>query len=234
MRCPWVFLRSHAGNIILPLWLFHCRPVSRDDSQGTVQQIANGDLLRPLRIECWDYDRAGGHDFIGSCSASIGDMLVRPFVVLMEVTRLVDDEGSYFSRALVPRFLVLFLRPCGAGVFLRLLARSRRQLADRLEEGSCVFWWSACLLTWHFSLRQVCKSRLLDRHFVILVATVAVLSLLFFFVIVIELSVPSPSRRWKVGASSAPLPMYVVRPLDKANMRSFSFFCPFFSPSFAL
>ncbi|CAN0430832.1 unnamed protein product, partial [Laminaria digitata] len=43
--------------------------------QGTVQQIANGDLLRPLRIECWDYDRAGGHDFIGSCSASINDML---------------------------------------------------------------------------------------------------------------------------------------------------------------
>lgn len=42
--------------------------------QGTVQQISNGDLLRPMRIECWDYDRGGGHDFIGSCSASIADM----------------------------------------------------------------------------------------------------------------------------------------------------------------
>lgn len=44
--------------------------------QGTVQQISNGDLLRPMRIECWDYDRGGGHDFIGSCSASIADMQV--------------------------------------------------------------------------------------------------------------------------------------------------------------
>ncbi|CAM9335688.1 unnamed protein product, partial [Hapterophycus canaliculatus] len=41
---------------------------------GTVQQLANGDLLRPLIVECWDYDRAGGHDFIGGCSASIADM----------------------------------------------------------------------------------------------------------------------------------------------------------------
>lgn len=47
--------------------------------QGTVQQLANGDLLRPLRVECWDYDRAGGHDFIGGCSASITDMQVRLF-----------------------------------------------------------------------------------------------------------------------------------------------------------
>lgn len=45
-------------------------------SQGTVQQIANGDLLRPLLLECWDYDRAGGHDFIGGCAASIADMQV--------------------------------------------------------------------------------------------------------------------------------------------------------------
>lgn len=44
--------------------------------QGTVQQIANGDLMRPLLIECWDYDRAGGHDYIGGCSASIADMQV--------------------------------------------------------------------------------------------------------------------------------------------------------------
>lgn len=44
--------------------------------QGTVQQLANGDLLRPLQVECWDYDRAGGHDYIGGCSASIADMQV--------------------------------------------------------------------------------------------------------------------------------------------------------------
>lgn len=44
--------------------------------QGTVQQISNGDLLRPLLIECWDYDAGGGHDFIGSCTASIMDMQV--------------------------------------------------------------------------------------------------------------------------------------------------------------
>lgn len=45
-------------------------------AQGTVQQIANGDLMRPLLIECWDYDRAGDHDFIGGCNASIADMQV--------------------------------------------------------------------------------------------------------------------------------------------------------------
>lgn len=42
-----------------------------------MQQLANGDLLRPLYIECWDYDRTGQHDFIGRCEASIADMLVR-------------------------------------------------------------------------------------------------------------------------------------------------------------
>lgn len=81
-----------------PLWSRHARPTNSLPScalshavvvrltggaiwclcfQGTVQQIANGDLLRPLLIECWDYDRAGGHDFIGACSASIMDMQVR-------------------------------------------------------------------------------------------------------------------------------------------------------------
>lgn len=54
-------------------------PPARAGAQGTVQQLANGDLLRPLRVECWDYDRAGGHDFIGGCSASIADMQVCTF-----------------------------------------------------------------------------------------------------------------------------------------------------------
>ncbi len=54
-----------------------CVFVGPSGAQGTVQQLSNGDLLRPLLIECWDYDRAGGHDFIGGCSASIADMQVR-------------------------------------------------------------------------------------------------------------------------------------------------------------
>ena len=58
------------------LVVVECPCSSPASNQGTVQQIANGDLMRPLLIECWDYDRTSGHDFIGSCKASIADLQV--------------------------------------------------------------------------------------------------------------------------------------------------------------
>ncbi|CAM9714165.1 unnamed protein product [Ectocarpus sp. 12 AP-2014] len=61
----YIFKTEVQSRTLNPVWR---------EIQGTVQQLANGDLLRPLRVECWDYDRAGGHDFIGGCSASITDM----------------------------------------------------------------------------------------------------------------------------------------------------------------
>jgi hypothetical protein len=32
----------------------------------SMQQICNSDPHRPVKIECWDYDNDGRHDFIGA------------------------------------------------------------------------------------------------------------------------------------------------------------------------
>lgn len=76
LGCACVCPRENSVLLLLcvPSALF--LPARVCGAQGTVQQLANGDLLRPLRVECWDYDRAGGHDFIGGCAASIADMQV--------------------------------------------------------------------------------------------------------------------------------------------------------------
>jgi len=37
----------------------------------SVQQLCNGDLERPLKVEVFDHDSDGGHDFIGNCSFSL-------------------------------------------------------------------------------------------------------------------------------------------------------------------
>ncbi|CAN0494040.1 unnamed protein product, partial [Discosporangium mesarthrocarpum] len=44
-----------------------------------MQQLANGDKLHPLQVDCYDYDFGGGHDFIGGCEASIADFQVISF-----------------------------------------------------------------------------------------------------------------------------------------------------------
>jgi Ca2+-dependent lipid-binding protein len=40
-----------------------------------LQQLCNGDRLRPLLIECYDWDRAGTHNYIGSCKTNLEDLL---------------------------------------------------------------------------------------------------------------------------------------------------------------
>lgn len=41
----------------------------------TQQAICNGDYLRPLRLEVWDWDRDGSHDLIGMISTSLQGLL---------------------------------------------------------------------------------------------------------------------------------------------------------------
>ncbi|KAK6748025.1 hypothetical protein RB195_000940 [Necator americanus] len=40
-----------------------------------VKSLCAGDRSRPFLVECFDYDRDGGHDFIGSCEVSLSQLL---------------------------------------------------------------------------------------------------------------------------------------------------------------
>ena len=37
--------------------------------------LCNGDKLRPIKIECYDWDSDGSHDFIGECNVTVDEML---------------------------------------------------------------------------------------------------------------------------------------------------------------
>jgi Ca2+-dependent lipid-binding protein len=39
-------------------------------TQIKIQRLCNGDLHRPLKIQIWDYDTDGSHDFIGEFESS--------------------------------------------------------------------------------------------------------------------------------------------------------------------
>ena len=46
----------------------------------SVQQLANGDMHRPLRIEVWDYESDGKHDAMGMVETSLAEMVDCPQV----------------------------------------------------------------------------------------------------------------------------------------------------------
>ncbi|CAM9691558.1 unnamed protein product [Choristocarpus tenellus] len=85
-RGEWVsiFKTEVKNRTLNPVW----RPI-----QGSVQRLVNGDLYRPLRFDCWDYDLGGGHDFIGSCEASIIDLQV----LLLLMILFVGEWGGIFG-----------------------------------------------------------------------------------------------------------------------------------------
>ena len=39
-----------------------------------VRAVCNGDYDRVIKIECYDWDKDGGHDFIGECFSSINEL----------------------------------------------------------------------------------------------------------------------------------------------------------------
>lgn len=39
--------------------------------KGTTAQLANGDLLRPMRVECFDWNKSGNHTLIGQAETSL-------------------------------------------------------------------------------------------------------------------------------------------------------------------
>jgi len=41
----------------------------------SMQKLCAGDRNRPLRIEIWDYDKTGGHDYMGSCEFNAATIL---------------------------------------------------------------------------------------------------------------------------------------------------------------
>ena len=52
----------------------------------SVKQLCNGDYDRPLKIEIFDWDKDGSHDSMGSCQASIRQLLdpTSSFVIIEE------------------------------------------------------------------------------------------------------------------------------------------------------
>lgn len=40
-----------------------------------VQALCNADYLRPLRVEVWDWDRDGAHDFMGTMLTNLKSLL---------------------------------------------------------------------------------------------------------------------------------------------------------------
>jgi len=46
-----------------------------NEIQVSIQQLANGDVYRPLLVECLDYDRSGTHQLIGSYQTSVQKLL---------------------------------------------------------------------------------------------------------------------------------------------------------------
>ena len=43
-----------------------------------VSQLCNGDFLRPLRFECYDWDQGSAHDFIGAFETTAQAILDSP------------------------------------------------------------------------------------------------------------------------------------------------------------
>ena len=39
-----------------------------------VRAVCNGDYDRVIKIECYDWDKDGGHDFIGECFSSLNEL----------------------------------------------------------------------------------------------------------------------------------------------------------------
>jgi len=61
-----VFKSPHIMNNLNPKW----QPVSIP-----IQSLCNNDYNRPLRLEVWDWDSDGTHDFIGSCQVDVSQLM---------------------------------------------------------------------------------------------------------------------------------------------------------------
>ncbi len=51
-----------------PTW----RPIT-----STMQRLCNGDPYRPLLLECFDWDKDGSHELIGTAQSSVDDLMRR-------------------------------------------------------------------------------------------------------------------------------------------------------------
>jgi hypothetical protein len=58
----------------------------------TSQKLCNGDLDRPLLVECWDWDRRGSHDFIGSAQTSLRQLTATPVCTLVLIPKKVTAK----------------------------------------------------------------------------------------------------------------------------------------------
>ena len=55
-------------------------------------KLCEGAWARPLQLEVWDWDRDGGHDFIGGCSTSLEALIQGEEFQIVQVIYSLDNR----------------------------------------------------------------------------------------------------------------------------------------------
>lgn len=67
--------QNHASHDYIA-WSYVCIHAHASKRASTpFQALCNGDYLRPLRLEIWDWDRDGGHDCMGKLTTNLQALL---------------------------------------------------------------------------------------------------------------------------------------------------------------
>lgn len=65
-----------------------------------ISTLCNGDLTLPLEIQCWDWDKHGGHDFIGSCRVTLEQLTKTSHVDLINPEKAKKKKNYHNSGVL--------------------------------------------------------------------------------------------------------------------------------------
>lgn len=57
-----------------------------------LQTLCNGDIYRPIKIECWDHEGSGKHDYIGEVTVSINDVMETPALELKNPKKMSNKK----------------------------------------------------------------------------------------------------------------------------------------------
>ena len=74
-------------------------------------KLCEGAWARPLQLEVWDWDRDGGHDFIGGCSTSLEALIQGEEFQIVQVIYLLDIMNIVASIIDVKMFQLDLINP---------------------------------------------------------------------------------------------------------------------------
>eukprot|EP00742_Colponemidia_sp_Colp-10_P002200 GILJ01002352.1.p1 GENE.GILJ01002352.1~~GILJ01002352.1.p1 ORF type:complete len:570 (+),score=97.05 GILJ01002352.1:35-1711(+) len=96
VREDGVFQKVHqtevCPNTLTPKW---------KEFQVPVQKLCNGDLMRPLLIQCWDWDSDGTSDYIGEFQTTVQELLTGPKREFMAVNAANKKNKKYVHSGLI-------------------------------------------------------------------------------------------------------------------------------------